>query len=90
MSDGATFSAASLTDCNGSSPSVLLSLSCNIPIASLQAAPFNLPWGSSIYATVSATNIVNTSSDSVSGNGALIITNPDPPNLVFDQPTTST
>ena len=79
MSDGATFSAASLTDCNGSSPSVLLSLSCNIPIASLQAAPFNLPWGSSIYATVSATNIVNTSSDSVSGNGALIITNPDAP-----------
>ena len=53
--------------------------SCTIPIASLLATPHSIAWGSSIYAKVSATNLVGTSADSSAGNGATIITNPDPP-----------
>jgi len=45
----------------------------------LQASPYNLPWGSSIHATVLATNVVGSSASSVAGNGAVILTNPDPP-----------
>jgi hypothetical protein len=42
-------------------------------------APFNLPWGSSIYATVSSTNTYGVSIDSTPGNGAVILTVPDRP-----------
>ena len=53
--------------------------SCTVPISVLQAAPYNLPWGSSIYATVAATNVVGSSTASAPGYGAVILTNPDPP-----------
>ncbi len=53
--------------------------SCTIPISVLQAAPYNLAWGASIYASVIATNVVGSSVASSSGNGAVILTNPDPP-----------
>ena len=72
-----------MTFCNGSDPAVMAALSCTIPVATLFASPFNLAWGSSVYATVFATNIVNPSSTSNVGNGAIIVTNPDAPlNLV--------
>jgi hypothetical protein len=45
----------------------------------LRAAPFNLDWGDSVWAKVSATNEKGTSSQSNAGNGAIIITRPDPP-----------
>ena len=38
-----------------------------------------MAWGSSIYASVSATNIYGTSSFSTAGNGAVIVTVPDAP-----------
>jgi len=38
--------------------------SCTVPISILQASPYNLVWGSSIWATVIATNIVGSSSTS--------------------------
>ncbi len=82
QSDGITFS-TELTSCNGANASVLAAASCTIPISTLQAAPFNLPWGVSVYAKVLVTNIVNSSDVSNIGNGGIILTNPDTPtNLV--------
>jgi len=43
------------------------------------SAPYNLAWGASVHATVLATNIVGNSAISASGNGAVILTNPEPP-----------
>ena len=78
QSDGVTFS-TELTTCNGASASVLAAASCTIPISTLQAAPFSLPWGVGVYAKVLATNIVNPSDVSTIGNGGVILTNPDSP-----------
>lgn len=56
----------------------------------LLSAPFNLAWGSSVFAKVAATNIVNISDDSIQGNGGIILTNPDPPvSLANDQSITT-
>jgi len=56
---------------------------CYIPISVLRDYPYNIAWGSSIYALYSATNIYGTSIDSAEGNGAIILTVPDAPiNLV--------
>jgi hypothetical protein len=41
--------------------------------------PYNLPWGSSIYAKLYATNSYGDSETSEVGNGAVILTNPDAP-----------
>ncbi len=44
-----------------------------------------MSWGSSIYAKVTAFNLYGSSLESESGNGAIILTNPDAPvNLVED------
>jgi len=53
--------------------------SCTVPISVLQASPYNLDWGSNIWATVIATNIVGSSNPSGPGNGSVILTNPNPP-----------
>lgn len=54
-----------------------------MPIATLRSAPFNLPWGASIKAKIYAINDYGTSDASPVGNGAIILTIPDPPeNLV--------
>ena len=45
----------------------------------MKAAPFNLPWGESVYAKVIATNIYGDSLISNEGNGAVIITYADAP-----------
>jgi hypothetical protein len=45
----------------------------------LQAAPFSLQLGDSVYATVSATNVYGESSVSSAGNGALILQVPSAP-----------
>ena len=68
-----------LTRCDGSSPFIVGAASFTIPISVLQAPPFNLPWGASIFAAVIATNIVNPSVESIYGNGGVILTNPDAP-----------
>lgn len=82
QSDGVTYTADN-TNCNGATPSIVSARSCTIPVATLTAAPFNLPWGASIYAKVSATNVIGTSAASTSGNGAVMLTSPDAPiNLV--------
>lgn len=50
-----------LLNCNGLSETVLNSAQCTIPISSLRTTPYNLDWGSSIYAVVKATNAVGDS-----------------------------
>lgn len=76
--DEVTYS-TELTACDGSESNIVSGTSCSIPISTLQADPFNLPWGSSIYAKVEAINDYGTSDTSVHGNGALILTKPDTP-----------
>ena len=83
--DGVTYT-TELGNCNGSSPSVVSALSCTIPIATLTSSPFNLPWGSSVYAKVVATNIVNSSDVSNEGNGGIILTNPAAPVSLANNP----
>jgi hypothetical protein len=84
-SDDLTFT-HSIADCNGSTSTIISSRSCLIPISTLRSAPFNLPWGSSVFAKVSATNLYGTSDESLQGNGAVILTVPDAPRSVQDDP----
>jgi hypothetical protein len=42
------------------------------------------PWGSSIYAKVTAINLYGNSIESLEGNGAIILTNPDAPLSVME------
>jgi hypothetical protein len=55
----------------------------------LLAAPFSLPWGSSVYAKIIATNLVSSSAASDLGNGAIILTNPDAPLQLQNVPATT-
>jgi hypothetical protein len=75
QSDGSTFT-TELAYCNVSA------ITCTVPISVLQAPPYNLAWGASIFATVAAQNDEGISDASAPGNGAIIITNPDPPGLL--------
>ena len=45
----------------------------------MRASPFLLSWGSSVYARITASNYLDTSSVSLIGNGAIILTYPDEP-----------
>lgn len=64
------------TNCDMSS-SVLIT--CTIPVTTLIVEPYSLPWGSSVYAKVIAINIYGDSTESLAGNGAVIVTTPDAP-----------
>jgi hypothetical protein len=50
-----------------------------VQVSTLINTPFNIEWGSSIYAKVIATNQYGDSEISDVGNGAIIITYPDAP-----------
>jgi hypothetical protein len=41
-----------LVNCNGVQADIIASVSCEVPITALRQNPFNLPWGSSVYAYV--------------------------------------
>lgn len=77
-SDGVSYS-TELTSCDGSDSTIIASLSCVVPDTTLVSAPFSLPWGSEVYAKISATNAKGKSSTSNAGNGAIIVNYPDPP-----------
>lgn len=62
-------------------------MSCLVPISILRSAPFNLAWGASVYAKVTATNSAGTSIVSAVGNGALILTTPGAPINLSNQVT---
>lgn len=78
QSDEVTYS-TQLTNCNGATNAVLSFRTCSVPISVLRSNPFNIAWGGSINAKVSATNVVGTSAYSSNGNGAIILTVTDPP-----------
>ena len=78
QNDSSTYTTLT-TACSGSSQFVLTNRACFVPVSIVLAAPYNLPWTSSILATVSATNVYGTSADSTPGNGAVIVTVPNPP-----------
>lgn len=65
--------------CNGSGATILVIPSCSVLISDLVKAPFNLAWGSSVYAVVQAYNAYGDSDFSDAGNGAIIYTAPDAP-----------
>lgn len=77
-SDSVTY-ATELTNCNGLSSSIISSKSCWIPASVLRAAPFNLEWGSYVFAKIMATNELGDSRDSDPGSGAFLVSSPDAP-----------
>ena len=68
-----------LTNCDGSNPTIISALSCSIPTIVLNASPYNLPWGTDVYAKVLASNIYGSSPLSVSGHGGIMVRIPDSP-----------
>jgi len=73
-----------LTDCDGSQLALLTATQCSVPVSVLRGAPFSLPWGSPVYATVIATNKYGDSPVSLPGSGGRIITYPDAPISVVE------
>jgi len=68
-----------------------LALECTADNYLLYEAPFNLPWGTSVYAKVLAINARGESQLSQEGNGALLLRAPDAPVLIeVPELTTST
>lgn len=65
--------------CDGSQQATMDSRTCTIASSRFTEEPYNLAWGSSIYAKVYATNIKGVSIESLSGNGAIILRIPDVP-----------
>jgi hypothetical protein len=53
-----------LAYCNGALATVISQRVCQIPVSILRNAPYNHDWGVSIWAKVSATNIIGTSGES--------------------------
>ena len=59
-----------LASCDGSNAVIRDALKCTVPSVSFTQAPFSLPWGSLIYATVTAVNNIGSSLTSLEGSGA--------------------
>jgi hypothetical protein len=77
-SDGTTY-VESEAACDGSNLLIVGQRTCTIPQAQFTTTPFNLAWGSSVYANVIAVNLAGSSVQSLNGNGATILTIPDSP-----------
>ena len=60
---------------------------CQIPVSLLRTNPFNLDWGSEVFAKVIAFNNLGESSESQASAGALLITVPTQPLGLTDLPT---
>lgn len=82
--DGVSYSEY-LETCDGSQPTIIQNEQCIVSSIVLNAEPFNIDWGQSVYAKVSASNTYGSSEFSEPGNGGVILTNPDAPvNLAED------
>ena len=68
-----------LTFCDGSIVTIISQLSCTIPSIVLHQSPFNLSWGSHVYAKILATNNYGNSLLSLDGDGGIIVAVPDAP-----------
>jgi len=42
--------------CPGTDSTIISSRTCSIPVYVVRASPYNLPWGSSVFARMTATN----------------------------------
>jgi hypothetical protein len=73
-----------LSNCDGSLSSVVTSNQCTVPISVFIDSPFSLSWGESVYAKVTAINLYGSSLQSLEGNGAVIVTEPDAPLQVIN------
>jgi hypothetical protein len=78
QSDGITYS-TELNTCDGTDATIVSTATCVVDVSYLIAEPFSLPWGSSVYAKIVAENVKGLSTQSNAGNGAVIVTIPDPP-----------
>jgi hypothetical protein len=74
-----------LTNCDGSDPTIIAALSCDIPASALLATPHELPWGATVYTKVVAYNLLGDSHDSPIASNTFIRTKPDAPVLVLKQ-----
>jgi hypothetical protein len=77
-SDGVTVS-TQLDHCDASQSAIFTVTECAVPAAVLNAAPFSLPWGTEVFAQVSAYNLYGESSLSTFGGGGIIVRVPDAP-----------
>lgn len=68
-----------LDDCNGSSPQVVSTLQCVVPLTKMYVSPFNLILGDHIFAKIVAINSYGNSLPSVPGDGAAVVMLPDAP-----------
>jgi hypothetical protein len=84
-SDDVTFTEESI-NCDGTDYDIMTNLECFVPISKLLVAPYSLAWGSSIYAKVTAANLIEYSEYSDAGNGAIILTSPDAPYTLVNVP----
>jgi hypothetical protein len=74
-----------LTYCDGADITIRDATTCEVPINSLRAQPYQLDWGDSVVAKLTAVNQYGTSIVSAEGSGAVIMTVPDAPlNLAED------
>jgi hypothetical protein len=78
LKDGVSF-AEDNVNCNGADATIVNQRWCYVPNKVLNAAPFNLLWGSSVQAKVLAINVVGPSPYSHVGNGAILLNGPSPP-----------
>lgn len=65
---------------------IVSSTTCTVPISLLKATPFSLPWGTSVFANLIAVNVYGESTESDRGNGAIILTVPDAPVSLANNP----
>ena len=66
-SDGTSFSEET-TNCNGTSSTIVSARTCTVPLSVLEASPFSLSSGDTVYVKFSATNSKGTSPVSPVGN----------------------
>jgi hypothetical protein len=86
-SDGTTFAEES-TECDGTNQAIVSGLQCQVALTTFQAAPFSLSQGTSIVVKIVSVNTYGESTESTTGNGAVIRNVPDAPinlqNVAFD------
>lgn len=76
--------------CDEMTDNVIQTTTCTVPINQLKNPPFNLAWGASIQANIVAVNKYGQSLVSDAGNGAIILTIPDAPVNLANNPSSTT
>jgi hypothetical protein len=71
QSDNSTYTEDKV-NCLGTNATIIATRQCVIPNAVLNQAPYNLLWGSKVYAKIIVSNVIGSSPASAAGNGATI------------------